>query len=417
MTGSYRYEGLTFGLPVLQCGCEGENPPNEPFPTPTEGPVSNTPPSISATACAVIFEDRYENSLGQWVDKRSTKVTITVSVDGGAYGGKLTLSMEKFDRLAKSSGHSLPMEPVSIPAGYTMAWVGEYEGKYASDTTEDILIVATFTSNNPMVSSMSDALNLTSVRVETQTMLEGPEPRSRKSIGVAEAVDFIITPSTIPGLSLTADDGELKQHSLRFIAGEIEKTCVVQVNAYDVYFPEQFSVVSPHGFLVLNLSGQVNGEPTSTSAGHFIADMLLAVMPTNVSFQNLRFMEKGMPSTDVVGYFTNSWCSSWVTHVGNGADKWYELENGNLCGDRVGMPPLPLPWGDGGSFSWPIPNLWRVLNSSNTHEIPHVLSFDQRFQLDADGTSRVLKHDCRIQRKRGDLYEDPDAFILEGGIE
>ena len=47
------------------------------------------------------------------------------------------------------------------------------------------------------------------------------------------------------------------------------------------------------------------------------------------------------------------------------------------------------PWLGGGSFTWPIPNAWRVegdVGVTNTF-----CNTDQRFELDANGTSRLKK--------------------------
>ena len=160
-----------------------------------------------------------------------------------------------------------------------------------------------------------------------------------------------------------------------------------------------FPTYEPAGFYASAIAGQsfenLNGE-----AGNFSGDIILHVMPTNVSFSRLKFMEVGCAAVNVQRYFTNSFCAAWLTHVGNGADSWYDLKMPwNGCTDHVGMPPLPQPWRDGGSFTWPVPNVWCFEGESGvTNFIPHSASFDQRFELDADGTSRVLKHDSIIER-------------------
>jgi len=47
------------------------------------------------------------------------------------------------------------------------------------------------------------------------------------------------------------------------------------------------------------------------------------------------------------------------------------------------------PWLNGGSFTWPIPNAWRV--SGDTGVTNLFGNTDQRFELDADGTARLKK--------------------------
>ena len=64
--------------------------------------------------------------------------------------------------------------------------------------------------------------------------------------------------------------------------------------------------------------------------------------------------------------------------------------------DTVTMPELPPPWGEGGHFTWPVPNAWRCGTAAGvTNEF---CSTDQRFELDADCTTRILKMGCIIER-------------------
>ena len=55
-------------------------------------------------------------------------------------------------------------------------------------------------------------------------------------------------------------------------------------------------------------------------------------------------------------------------------------------------------WGTGGSFTWPIPNLWRVGDAGDSYYFPHSPSYDQRVEVDADGTSRIMKFTYTIEQ-------------------
>ena len=61
----------------------------------------------------------------------------------------------------------------------------------------------------------------------------------------------------------------------------------------------------------------------------------------------------------------------------------------NIVNDMARMAVNNPPWLDGGSFTWPIPNAWRVKSDVGTMHI--FCNTDQRFELDADGTARVMK--------------------------
>ena len=56
--------------------------------------------------------------------------------------------------------------------------------------------------------------------------------------------------------------------------------------------------------------------------------------------------------------------------------------------------------GDGGSFTWPIENAWRLRSGpAVTNYFPWIETYDQRFELDSDGTTRIEKFDYSLQQK------------------
>ena len=49
--------------------------------------------------------------------------------------------------------------------------------------------------------------------------------------------------------------------------------------------------------------------------------------------------------------------------------------------------------------SWPIENAWRLRSDDAvTNRMPWMSSYDQRFELDADGTTRIRKFDYALQQ-------------------
>ena len=110
--GTYTMECSTFNLPTLFCGCSYDDPDDPPDDPPDE-PFPVTPSvSIAFSAPAVIFEDRYEASPNNWVEKRSTTNTLTVSASGGASGATLILSTADLECLQRVGGGSVSL-PVS----------------------------------------------------------------------------------------------------------------------------------------------------------------------------------------------------------------------------------------------------------------------------------------------------------------
>ncbi len=308
VTGSYRYEGLTFGLPVLQCGCTGGDSPSEPVPTPAESPVTNSAPSISATARAVIFEDRYENSPGQWVDKRSTSVTITITVEGGTHGGILNIYTENMDKLNRLWGHVLPTGSVSIPAGYTMEWIGGYEAAEASESVDDIEITASFTPNGMLSIPLVDELRLTSVRVELRTAFEAVANtnRNRHVYGVRELVACLHEPYDAFVIWQESGTGNLRDGNdcdCVFECPILADTCGLKALFRGGEYTPLMSVVEPQDILC-NTATMLDYSTPHGVAGRFGMSLSdIYVLPRNVSFARISIEEIPCENGEHSGYF------------------------------------------------------------------------------------------------------------------
>ena len=61
-----------------------------------------------------------------------------------------------------------------------------------------------------------------------------------------------------------------------------------------------------------------------------------------------------------------------------------------------------MAWGEGGSFTWPIPVTWRCRGDDG---VTNVFCYtDQRFELDADGTVRVIKFGYCGERTTNNVF-------------
>ena len=74
----------------------------------------------------------------------------------------------------------------------------------------------------------------------------------------------------------------------------------------------------------------------------------------------------------------------------------------NRIGDVATMEINDPPWLGGGSFTWPIPNRWRKPGTAGTGK--YFCNTDQRFELDADGPSRIKKFQYVGERMTNGVY-------------
>ena len=163
------YSKLFIGY--ASCGCWEDAP--DPAPTPSDGPYAA---SVSANFSkdAVIFEDAYENMPGEWVSRRSTATMLTISANGGTNGAVLSVSATNLGKLQKNSGPAFPAQSVSVPARQSITYAMNYVGLSASESADDIEVVATLT-DNVTGESITNDCQATAVRLELAAVWEAPE--------------------------------------------------------------------------------------------------------------------------------------------------------------------------------------------------------------------------------------------------
>jgi hypothetical protein len=165
--------------------------------------------------------------------------------------------------------------------------------------------------------------------------------------------------------------------------------------------------VAPSGFVVRDITKKVNG--ILGEAGNFSAEIAYYPLPTTVSFVSLEFVEVGMVATDATGYFADSSRTSMLNHSLNGANEWFHLLGYDDCFiDEIAMPTLLQPWGKGGAFTWPVPVGWRCAGEKGVTNI--VCYHNQRFELEANGTSRIKKMGCIVERGTNNYFSATRSF-------
>ena len=403
------------------CGCWEDAP--DPTPTPSDGPYAA---SVSANFSkdAVLFEDAYENMPGEWVSRRSTAPMLTISANGGTNGAVLSVSATNLGKLQKNSGPAFPSQSVSVPARQSITYAMNYVGLSASDTADDIEVVATLT-DNVTGESITNDCHATSVRLELAAVWEAPENpcTNRHVYGVGERVKCRHFPQTS---NLSWDVVGLEYNNSLLEGDDCD--CVVE-----------FSYIAAE---VPNLRASLNGaeyrpeltliEPTNIEcrcvewdgfhgaigvAGGFGMNLDLYVLPMTVSFQGIDMIEE--PCNEVIpptGYYASTNFNGELSHTLDAqAGWWNHVKQGNRwtidnAFANIRYPPwsdgvmqwkIPVAWYQrfaGEQYSWPRNSLETVRRRMTASE-----SYLQIFTMTEDGTVTVSKFGHIISRTTNDV--------------
>jgi hypothetical protein len=223
----------------------------------------------------------------------------------------------------------------------------------------------------------------------TETVAVIPIDRSRTTIGVGEQVNITMTPakeakitwSLAGGGSLSETEGSRTRFTAPDYAGA--STVTAHIEGFDC--PVTFTIVEPTGVVKASIASTKTGNLGEAGAGMWLYPVEIG--PTNVSFYNVECVEVGCNAINATGY----WEHSAPSHIGLGADVWFQLNEANWwpsSWDHVSSGTLPPPWGTGGSYEWPIPAKWRIAGQSATHDMQ---GWNQTFELTGDGTATVRK--------------------------
>jgi hypothetical protein len=394
--GRYGYEGygeeFEFNYYPEEDGEEEPADPEEPVEPPEE-----PKPSVSVwfDKSAVIFEDEYENSPGETVPRRSTRTTLKCTAYGGERGGNLTVDLSGMGELKLVSGTS-PSSRTIVPYE-TVTFEAEYEAEKASSQKDGTVARAKITENETN-QVFDDDDKITVVEVRKNAVATVPPFRQRKEVGVGERADISLTPNNVAS-SMTVESGRVNKDGMNgFVYLAPRKACVdrLVVDVNNVEFDVCFSVLQPSGFAVKSIKGFNSG--LHDKAGNYSALIDYIPLPTNVSFYALEFMEIGMKATDATGYFAKPEYDSLLDHSLWGDGEWFAMESySDYFVDEIAINmELPQPWNNGGSFTWPIPVVWRFYQEEGVTN--PLVNQDQRFEIDANGTSRIRKLGCTVEQ-------------------
>ena len=388
--GYYGYEGYRIGCSGGSCGCSwyddddrhGEDDPEDPEPTPGV--------SVSFSKSAVIFEDEYTNMPGQVVQWQSTTTKLTLEAHGGMKGGTATFTFTNKEKLI---GPDIPTS-ITVPAGHCKTYEFTYRGNLPSGSEEDITVHGEFHENNPEAGSQpltsDDELTSVKVRIQAnQTAVDNPN-QDRHIYGVGEELSLICVPGSCV-TSASASLGtltDMQNGCADYTSPAEADSPVITVNCGSSQKDIQLEVFEPEGYMVQSISADFYGLPNE--AGSFDLHFTNRILPIYVSFYAIEVTEIAMVSTDAIGYFAQPEHADDLDHGKHGAyGQWTPINADNSTTDMARMGYCVKPWNGGGSYTWPIPNAWRVVGDGVSTNV--FTQTDQRFELDADGTTRLTK--------------------------
>ena len=391
------------------CGCWEDAP--DPTPTPSDGPYAA---SVSANFSkdAVIFEDAYENMPGEWVLRRSTATMLTISANGGTNGAVLSVSATNLGKLQKNSGPAFPSQSVSVPARQSITYAMNYVGLSASDTADDIEVVATLTENSTGAISTS-AATTTAVRVELEARYAAPANTNlhRHVFGVLEDFYYRQYPSADSAVwyfyegeeeMVPFSPGHMILHAMTNETSGGH--CEFRVSCGNAAYTNDFLMVLP---CIEARNPRCNEEISTVrgEAGWLVLHLDFHIGPSYVSFQGIDFMEIPDESGNCPhgGYYNDVTKGGYLSHcAGAGAGEWNRVDaNGFWCHDKAGHAGrYEQPWSDGWK-EWPIPIGWgsnRILRGQ--FDVPPTT---QKFMLTSDGAFTIRKFGIEANRGIFDL--------------
>jgi hypothetical protein len=294
----------------------------------------------------------------------------------------------------------------AISSGYTWDAAANVSGvKYFTVTSETkslspsgTVFNVTFTPDEG-TNTMESAANIVFVEWETKTRHYWPENRQRKELGVGENVLVRFSPVVnFVSVGCAVSSGCLVQifddYNYTAPTGGCLDVVSFRARTYDeCQIP--FEIFEPTSVVVIDVAGCV--ENIANVAGSFRMDFNLMLCPTNVSFKdNIEVAEMAAVSTNATGYFANPSLAGLLDHGNHGAQSWIEIKDRNYAGgDAVGPGRLYPPFSDG-SFTWPIPNNWRMSGDNGNGK--QFCREDQRFEITSNGTVRVWKFGRKGER-------------------
>ena len=238
-------------------------------------------------------------------------------------------------------------------------------------------------------------------KIIMEAMSSWPPDKKRTIYGVAENTHLTIVPSVQETITWNATSGNLRSgggiNAFFEAPGHATQVKVTATFENGESCSVHLDIKEPSGYLVFNHgpSKRVSFQEGQLGVAHHF-DIWL--MPTNVSFGNVKTREIATISTNATGYFTDTtlWPAAQLDHANMGADgTWESTPENNAIEDTVALLICPEPWSNG-MFSWTIPSVWRLAGDYSDGK-PFPWS-SQVFSITSNGTVAIQKFGYTIQR-------------------
>ena len=403
--GYYTYESYFRPASGGACGCGSHPGDGDGGEEDDDGPY-DAGASVSFSKSAVIFEDRYENTPGAWIERQSTDTALHCVAHGGPNGGHVRFEIVGEDKLGRVSGISLPFES-DVGPGNKIDFTIVYNGKLPSTSVNDIIATATFTENAEGAQPDESTARLTSIKVTMQTHMTAPlnMNRQRHTYGVCEKVALLHSPSSANLI------WHCSRGSSAFLTssgdGALSYECPVTSQTLDslyaecgnAVYPPQISILEPTGFECRNEVWYVDKNRPPGEVGGLEMRMRLYVLPQTVSFCSIYIVEIPCYTGTHSGFFNREDQSyGWYHTALQGAGNWGQPSlNGYWMTDQVGSVAVLTNWYAGVKV-WDVPIGW---NSQIAYPVAKEINPDyykQRFEIFENGSFRVDKHGNWILR-------------------
>ena len=416
--GYYGYESYCLPSCGGSCGCAAQPGVGDGGEEDDDGPY-DAGASVMFSKCAVIFEDRYENTPGVWVERQSTKTELHCVAHGGPNGGHVRFEIVGEDKLSRVAGISLPQER-DVGPGKKVNFTIVYNGKQPSSSANDIIATAAFTENIAGATQEVSTVMLTVFKVLITAEIDARENScgNRHKYGVREKMEIAQTPVS-PPLSWSQLGGGLIVGG-KYQCPIIEATRPLLLSYTDVEYRPLITVVEPSGIGVESVEEHRYGVPIG-EAGGIGMYVGVALLPFDVSFTEIVVEEIPCTSGTRSGYFEHSAFTSLQSHtIENGAGRWLKPDANNYYGiDEVCVTsniPRVTPegvltndtqfgWAHGEIF-WDVPSGWGEVTNAVPGSLPVGTipgNVTHRVILFEDGMCGLRKFQHQVTRSTNDV--------------
>ena len=437
VAGAYALEGASFAVTGGTCRCGFDDPAPWRGDSCSCGGVGGLGCSCVVCTChgadagqglsvsfgrdAVVFEEAYVDAPGVWWPRRSTRMTLSVSANGGPTGGRLALTAKGLERLAPVACGPLALPPsLELAAGETYSAEFLCEAGAESAAANDVEVEGTFVENGTGRTFTSRAA-LTVVRVEVRATVDPPDTSAgrlnRHTFGVCERIDLVQSP-TSPMIVWTDVDSDVRQSGGSVRYGIPARVCENPLRAEcagTTYVP-CLTVLAPQSVSAV-FAEEISWESVVMygagmgQAGGIGMLLDLYVHPMNVSFTGIQIQEVPSFTYDASGYFLNRYFAGGFGHTGGlwgaGAGNWLDVRPDHRFARDTAAYHALIPWltpdgrvTDDPAYSWTHgyvyidnPFGWRPLPPREDDSFCRRFATDvqDEIMLDRDGTVGVRK--------------------------